>query len=101
MGKDSRDINLLADHGYDTDAIILKETKENMISVIPPKKKCKQLCEYDEYLYKLRHHVENPFLLLKRWREIATCYAQNVDSFLPLFKFVALLFGSLFIDDTL
>ena len=29
----------------------------------------KQLREYDEYLYKIRHLVENAFLLLKRWRQ--------------------------------
>ena len=30
---------------------------------------------------KLRHLVENAFLLLKRWRGIATRYAKNVASF--------------------
>ena len=37
--------------------------------------------EYDEHLYKLRHLVENAFLLLKRWRGIATRYAKNAASF--------------------
>ena len=52
-----------------------------MIPVIPSKKNRKQLREYDEYLYKLRHLVENAFLLLKRWRGIATRYAKNLASF--------------------
>ena len=51
------------------------------ISAGPPKKNRKELREYDEYLYKLRHLVENAFLLLKRWRGIATRYAKNVASF--------------------
>ena len=72
---------LLADRGYDTDAIILKAADEGMTPVIPPKKNRKELREYDEYLYKLRHLVENAFLLLKRWRGIATRYAKNVASF--------------------
>ena len=59
---------LLADRGYDTDAIILQAMEQDMIPVIPSKKNRKQLREYDEYLYKIRHLVENAFLLLKRWR---------------------------------
>ncbi len=62
---------LLADRGYDTDAIILKAVDEGMTPVIPPGKNRNHLREYDEYLYKLRHLVENAFRLLKRRRGIA------------------------------
>ena len=62
---------LLADRGYDTDAIILKAVDEGMTPVIPPRKNRKHLREYDEYFYKL----------LKRWRGIATRYAKNAASF--------------------
>lgn len=72
---------LLADRGYDTDAIILKAVDEGMTPLIPPRKNRKHLREYDKYLYKLRHLVENAFLLLKRWRGIATSYAKNAASF--------------------
>ncbi|MFH1914049.1 MAG: IS5/IS1182 family transposase, partial [Pseudomonadota bacterium] len=40
------------------------------------------LRDYDKYLYKIRHLVENAFLHLKRWRGIATRYAKNSASFL-------------------
>ena len=73
---------LLADRGCDTDAIILKAVETGMTPVIPPKKNRKLLRDYDEYLYKLRHLVENAFLSLKRWRGIATRYAKNVSSFI-------------------
>ena len=72
---------LLADRGYDTDAIILKAVDEGMIPVIPPRKSRKHPRKYDKYFYKLRHLVENAFLLLKRWRGIATRYAKNAASF--------------------
>lgn len=72
---------LLEDRGYDTDAIILKAAEARMIPVIPPKNNRKQLRDYDQSLYKLRHLVENAFLLLKRWRGIATRYAKNASSF--------------------
>lgn len=72
---------LLADRGYDTDEIVGLAVKAGMETVIPPKRNRKEPREYDRYLYKLRHLVENAFLHLKRWRGIATRYAKNGASF--------------------
>jgi transposase len=69
---------LIADRGYDSDAII----EQGMEPVIPPRKNRTKPRPYDEHLYKLRHLVENAFLHLKRWRGIATRYAKNSASFL-------------------
>ena len=74
--------HLLADRGYDTNAILEQAAKQGMKSVIRPKKNRKIQRDYDRYLYKLRHLVENAFLHLKRWRGIATRYAKNTASFL-------------------
>jgi transposase len=73
---------LLADKGYDADAIIEKAKQEGMEPVIPPRKnrKVKRDCDYE--IYRLRCLVENAFLRLKRWRGIATRYAKNSNSFL-------------------
>ena len=68
---------LLADKGYDTNAILDQAKQQGMEPVIPPKKNRIEQREYDEELYKLRHLVENAFLHLKRWRGIATRYAKN------------------------
>jgi transposase len=73
---------LLADKGYDTDAIVEQAQDQGMKPVIPPKRNRKIQREYDDDLYKLRHLVENAFLHLKRWRGIATRYAKNTASFL-------------------
>ncbi len=73
---------LLADRGYDTNEIIDWAIKHGMIAVIPPKKNRTLQRKYDEYLYKIRHLVENAFLKLKQWRGIATRYAKNAASFL-------------------
>ena len=73
---------LLADRGYDSNDIIDQAIKQGMKVVLPPKKNRKQQREYDAYLYKIRHLVENAFLHLKRWRGIATRYAKNSASFL-------------------
>ena len=73
---------LIADKGYDSDAIVEQAKRQGMEPVIPPRKNRKVLREYDRYLYKLRHLVENAFLHLKRWRGIATRYAKNTASYL-------------------
>lgn len=72
---------MLADRGYDTNEIITFAQGAGIEAVIPPKKNRKAQRDYDRYLYKLRHLVENAFLHLKRWRGIATRYAKNTASF--------------------
>ena len=44
--------HLLADKGYDTDAIIQQAEDRGMKPVIPPKKNRKVMREYDRELYK-------------------------------------------------
>jgi len=73
---------LLADKVYDTDKIIQAARRAGMEIVIPPKSNRKVKREYDKYLYRLRHLVENAFLMLKRWRGIATRYSKTTASFL-------------------
>jgi len=72
---------LLADRGYDTDQIIGKALEMGMKIVIPPKRNRIMSRNYDKYLYRMRHLVENAFLNLKRWRGIATRYAKTLASF--------------------
>jgi transposase len=74
--------HLLADKGYDSDAIVEQAQRQGMQAQIPPRKNRKEPRSYDRHLYKLRHLVENAFLQLKRWRGIATRYAKNAASFL-------------------
>ncbi len=73
---------LLADRGYDSNAIIEQARKQGMEAVIPSKKNRTAQRFYDKELYKLRHLVENAFLHFKRWCGIATRYAKNTASFL-------------------
>ena len=55
---------------------------QGMDAVIPPKKNRKEQREYDQYLYRPHHLVENCVLHLKRWRGIATRYAKTTDAFI-------------------
>jgi transposase len=79
--------HLLADRGYDTNEIVEMAKKAGMNVVIPPRKNRLEPRPYDEYLYQLRHMVENAFLKLKGWRGIATRYAKNSASFLAAVHF--------------
>ena len=73
---------VFADKAYDTNDIINAIKSKNAEPVIPPKSNRKQPREFDEYLYRYRHLVENAFEKLKGWRGIATRYTKLADSFL-------------------
>jgi transposase len=47
--------NLLADKGYDADAILDQAESQGMTPVIPPKKNRKEQRSFDKELYKARH----------------------------------------------
>ena len=64
---------LIADKGYDAEHIRVFAKNKNMISIIPMRSNSKRLNqEFDGYLYRLRHLVENAFARLKHFRAIAT-----------------------------
>lgn len=68
---------LLGDKGYDSNDFIEKLEKNNVIPVILSRRNRKNPREYDKYLYRLSHLVENAFLKLKKWRSITSRYAKN------------------------
>ena len=72
---------LLADRAFDTKEILEYCSINNLQVVIPPKKNRKEQRNYDEYIYKLRHLVENTILRLKGWRGIAMRYAKTTSAF--------------------
>ncbi len=64
---------LIADKGYDAEYIRIYAKNKNMIPIIPLRSNSKRSNkEFDKYLYKLRHLVENAFSRLKHFRAIAT-----------------------------
>ena len=64
--------HLVADKGYDTNEIVADAQQRGMAVVIPPRKHRVVQRDYDRYLYRLRHLVENAILKLKGGRGIAT-----------------------------
>ena len=73
---------MIGDKGYDSDRLAEALESQGMKVCIPPRSNRKNPRKFDEYLYKVRHLVENAFLRLKEWRGIATRYAKRQASFL-------------------
>jgi transposase len=92
---------IIADRGYDTNAIIESAVQANIRVIIPPKKTRKVQRVYDTEVYKLRHFVENAFAVLKRWRGIATRYAKHTTSYLAAVQIACIAGWGNFIVDTL
>ena len=74
--------HLLADKGYDSDAVVSGVLERGMNPVIPPRLNRREQREYDGYLYQMRHLVENGFCQFKEWRGIAMRYAKKASSYL-------------------
>ena len=74
--------NLLADRGYDTNAVLKAAAEAGIEAVIPPKRNRKEQRKYNEEIYENRYQIENTFLKLKRWRGIATRYAKTTASYI-------------------
>jgi transposase len=72
----------IADKGYDSEGIRECARKKGMKPIIP--RRCnshKANPEFDKYLYKIRHLVENLFARLKHFRSIATRFEKLARNF--------------------
>jgi transposase len=82
---------LLADKGYDTDAIRAFLKKRGIRAVIPGKSNRKKKIRHDKKAYIGRNVVERCFCRLKDWRRIATRYDKLAQNFFSALCFVAML----------
>ena len=78
---------LLADKGYDADAIRDILEKANVEAVIPAKRNRRNPIPHDREKYRWRNLIERLFNKLKNWRRVATRYDKTAESYLG---FVAL-----------
>ena len=72
---------LLADKGYDADAIRADLAKRQIEPVIPGRSNRRVKIEHDRTLYKQRNRIERMFGQLKQFRRIATRYDKTALSF--------------------
>ena len=80
---------LLADKGYDADAIRADLARRNIQAVIPGRSNRRVKIEHDRALYKERNHIERFLGRLKINRAIATRYDQLAETFLSMVHIVA------------
>lgn len=89
---------LLADKGYDSDAIRDDLIEANVEAVIPSKSNRREPIAHDQEKYRLRNHVERLFNKLKNWRRIATRYDKTKESYLGFVSLVAALLWIPFVN---
>ena len=74
--------HLIADKGYDADALRQAARREGCVPVIPGKSNRKRKIPLDKRRYRDRHLVENAFCRLKDYRRVATRYDKLAANFL-------------------
>lgn len=73
---------LVADKGYDSQALREWLDERGTEAVIPPRRNRKVQYEYDRAVYKQRNVIERMFCRLKDWRRLATRFDRNIKSFM-------------------
>ena len=73
---------LIADSGYDTNAIRAAVQAQGAEVVIPPTRSRKTPIPYDRNAYRARNLVERLWCRLKDWRRIATRYDKLARNYL-------------------
>lgn len=80
---------LIADKGYDTNAIRAFLKARGIKAVIPGKSNRKTKIRYGKKAYKNRNVIERCFGRLKDWRRIATRYDKLAQNYFSALCFVA------------
>jgi len=73
---------LLADRGYDFDAIREALEARDVTPMIPTRRGRKVQIPIDDHIYALRNQIDRCFNKLKNTRRLATRYDKTLDSYL-------------------
>ena len=73
---------IVADKGYDSDALVATITEQGNQAVIPPRSNRLNPRTFDRHIYKRRNLIERFFARIKQFRRIATRYDKLAKSFL-------------------
>jgi len=82
---------VIADKGYDSDALIDSIRARGADAVIPPRKNRTEAREYDRHLYKDRNLVERFVNRIKRCRRVATRYEKTARNYLAFVQVAAIM----------
>ena len=87
--KEFNDTQVLADKGYDSNALIKQLRSQNCVPIIPPRSNRKDLREYDKHSYKERHLIECFFNKIKHFRRIFSRFDKKVSSFIGFLAYAS------------
>ena len=73
---------VLADKGYDANALRKMLRSVSIVPVIPGRRNTKRAIAYDKQRYRDRHLIENAFCRIKDFRRVATRYDKLARNFL-------------------
>ena len=79
---------IIADKGYDADALVQCIQASGAQAVIPPRRNRKYPRPYDTHLYKDRNLIERFFCRIKQFRRIATRYDKLARSYMAFLHLV-------------
>jgi transposase len=80
---------VIADKGYDANALIEQLETQNCQAVIPPRSNRKTPREYDEHLYKERHLIECFFNKIKHFRRVFSRFDKRASSFMGFLAYAS------------
>jgi transposase len=86
--QDLENTMLLADKGYDSNALVEQLEGQQCIPVIPPKKNRKHKRDYDNHVYKERHLIECFFGKIKHFRRVFSRFDKTATAFMSFLQFV-------------
>jgi transposase len=89
--RDLENTMLLADKGYDSNALVEQLEGQKCIAVIPPKKNRKHQRDYDKHVYKERHLIECFFGKIKHFRRVFSRFDKTATAFMSFLQFVGAL----------
>ena len=82
---------VIADKGYDSDALVEVIAEHGAKAVIPPRSNRNEKRRYSKRRYKTRNLVERFFNRIKHYRRIATRYEKTARNYLTFVNLVAAL----------
>ncbi len=82
---------VIADKGYDSDAVVDTIEASGAQAVIPPRENRLEQRPYDKDLYKERNHLERFINRIKQFRSVATRYEKTARNFLAFIHLASIM----------
>ena len=89
--KDFEAKAVIADKGYDSDALVKTITAQQAQAVIPPRANRTAQREYDRHLYRERHLVECFINKIKHYRRVFSRFEKLSKNYMGFLSFVSAL----------